>query len=329
MRDITFTEHLHKSQALTTFPLLGANYEFTSLLHELIVSTKIIAREVAQAGLVDALGNTGNINIQGESVQKLDEFANSVLMQRMQECGSLYAIGSEEEENIIICKKEQRGSFVLYFDPLDGSSNIDVNVSIGTIFSIYKLSEEKAQSELTKEDFNVNGLEQVCAGYVLYGPSTMLVYTIGNDVHGFTYDASIGEFLLSHEGIKMPDSGVYYSVNIGNENNWDTNTKEAVEYFTQSNSYSLRYVGSLVADFHRTLLKGGVYLYPKDAKNKEGKLRLVYEANPLAFIAEQAGGMATNGIDRILEITPKNVHTRIPLVIGSKQEVEKIREMLK
>ncbi len=327
MRNLTLSEHLQRSKALSSFPLLGAHAEFTSLMHELIVATKIIQNQVALAGLVGALGSTGQTNVQGEKVQKLDDFANSVLLQRLQNSGSLYAIGSEEEDNIIIYEKEQRGSFIIYFDPLDGSSNIDVNVSIGTIFSIYKISEDKKDSDLPLSSLIPSGAEQVCSGYALYGPSAVFVYTLGDNVHAFTYDASIGEYLLSHENIQMPESGEYYSVNVGNEQNWDTKTQEAVKYFNTS-GYSMRYVGSLVADFHRTLLKGGVYLYPQDTKNKDGKLRLVYEANPLAFIAEQAGGMATNGTKRILDIKPDNVHTRTPLVIGSKKEVSKIQNIL-
>ncbi len=326
MQGITFTEHLQKSQELTYSSCLGDS--FTALMQELLKSTNIIAKEVSQAGLVGALGSTGKTNIQGESVQKLDDLANAILIERLQKINSLYAIGSEEEEDIIICKKEQRGSFVIYFDPLDGSSNIDVNISIGTIFSIYKLAEEQVQKDLTIEDLMPQGLEQVCAGYVLYGASTILVYSIGNNVHSFTYNKDSEEFILTQENIKMPESGTYYSVNTGNENIWDTNTKKAVNYFVE-NAYSMRYVGSLVADFHRTLLKGGVYLYPQDTKQKAGKLRLMYEANPLAFLAEKADGMATNGIDRILEIKATNVHARTPLVIGSTKEVTKIKEILK
>ncbi len=328
MLEITATEHLLHSQQLWSPQATG---ELTSLMHDLVVSAKIINRQVNQAGLVDVLGGTGEVNVQGENVQKLDEFANTVLLYRMQRSGTLYAIGSEEEENIVLCPQETRGSYLLFFDPLDGSSNIDVNVSIGTIFSIYK-KREHLPANLSQEELLAEGVEQVCAGYFLYGPSAMMVYTTGHGVHGFTLDPSIGEFLLSHEDIQLPNCGIYYSVNTANECIWDENTKEAVELFKQKNdegnNYSMRYVGSLVADFHRTLLKGGIFLYPRDIKKPEGKLRLVYEAAPLAFLAEQAGGKATDGTKRILEIKPETVHSRTPLIIGSASEVDKVAKIL-
>ncbi len=327
MLEITVTEHLLQSQLLWSPQATG---QFTSLIHDLIVSAKIINRQVNQAGLVDVLGGTGEVNVQGEHVQKLDEFANNVLKYRMQRSGTLYAIGSEEEEEIIECPREHRGSYLLYFDPLDGSSNIDVNVSIGTIFSIYK-RRESATGDMPKNRLLRAGLEQVCAGYFLYGPSAILVYTTGHGVHGFTLDPSIGEFLLSHPDIQIPKSGPYYSVNSVYESYWDEPTKKAVEYFSKSEDdkpRSARYVGSLVADFHRTLLKGGVYLYPKDTRKPEGKLRLVYEAAPLAFIAEQAGGKATNGTERIMDIKPQHVHQRTPLVIGSAEDVDSVTRIL-
>ncbi len=327
MLEITVTEHLLQSQLLWSPQATG---QFTSLIHDLIVSAKIINRQVNQAGLVDVLGGTGEVNVQGEHVQKLDEFANNVLKYRMQRSGTLYAIGSEEEEEIIECPREHRGSYLLYFDPLDGSSNIDVNVSIGTIFSIYK-RRDSATGDMPKNRLLRAGLEQVCAGYFLYGPSAILVYTTGHGVHGFTLDPSIGEFLLSHPDIQIPKSGPYYSVNSVYESYWDEPTKKAIEYFAKSEDdkpRSARYVGSLVADFHRTLLKGGVYLYPKDTRKPEGKLRLVYEAAPLAFIAEQAGGKATNGTERIMDIKPQQVHQRTPLVIGSPEDVDAVTRIL-
>lgn len=325
MLEITATEHLLKSQLLWSPQATG---ELTALMHDLIVSAKIINRQVNQAGLVDILGGTGEINVQGEKVQKLDEFANTVLVYRMQRSGTLYAIGSEEEEEIVICPPEHRGNYLLYFDPLDGSSNIDVNVSIGTIFSIFR-KQENIAGDIPKEKLLSAGLEQVCSGYFLYGPSAVMVYTTGHGVHGFTLDPSIGEFLLSHPDIQIPQSGPYYSINTANEMLWDDTTKKVVRHFIDASDkqYSMRYIGSLVADFHRTLLKGGVFLYPKDTKKPEGKLRLVYEAAPLAFIAEQAGGKATDGINRIQEIKPKNVHSRTSLVIGSSYEVDKVAEI--
>ncbi len=328
MLEVTVTEHILQSQKHWSPAATG---EFTTLLHDLILSTKIINRQVNQAGLVDALGGTGEVNVQGESVQKLDEFANNVLMYRMQRSGTLYALGSEEEDEVVICPKDNRGRYLLYFDPLDGSSNIDVNVSIGTIFSIYRL-DEIPENDLPIEDILKSGAEQVCAGYVLYGPSAVLVYSTGHGVHAFTLDPSIGEFLLSHENIQMPKHGTYYSVNTAYEDFWDDKTKAAVRHFARAQGdtppYSMRYVGSLVADFHRTLLKGGIYLYPRDVNKPEGKLRLVYEAAPLAFLAEQAGGKATDGVNRIMELVPSKVHARTPLVIGSAHEVDKVSEFL-
>ncbi len=328
MLEITVTEHLLQSQLLWSPQASG---ELTSLMHDLIVSAKIINRQVSQAGLVDVLGGTGEVNVQGEYVQKLDEFANQVLVYRMQRSGSLYAIGSEEEDEIIICPPEHRGAYLLYFDPLDGSSNIDVNISIGTIFSIFR-RRASATGEMPKDRLLRAGLEQVCAGYFLYGPSAFMVYTTGHGVHGFTLDPSIGEFLLSHPDMMIPQSGDYYSVNTSNEPYWDEKTKKAVNYFANpeesAKPYSMRYVGSLVADFHRTLLKGGVFLYPRDTKRPDGKLRIVYEATPLAFLAEQAGGKATDGEKRIMEIKPDSVHQRTPLIIGSTHEVDLVTSML-
>ncbi len=328
MLEITVTEHLLQNQLLS--PL--ATGQLTSLLHDLIVSAKIINRQVSQAGLVDVLGGTGKLNSMGEKVQKLDDFANKVLMYRMMRSGSLYAIGSEEEDDIVVCPEEQRGRYLLYFDPLDGSSNIDVNVSIGTIFSIFK-RRETATGEMPMHRLLRSGLEQVCAGYFLYGPSAVMVYTTGDGVHGFTLDPSIGEFLLSHPNIQIPHTGHNFSVNSSNEHLWDEPTKKAVDYFAHSaedgtSAYTMRYVGSLVADFHRTLLKGGVFLYPQNKNNPNGKLRIVYEASPLAFLAEQAGGKATDGINRIMEKTPSHVHERTPLVIGSPKEVDIIADIL-
>ena len=320
MAEISVIEHIHSMQLKWSPTATG---QFTSLLHDLILSAKIISRSVTKAGLVDILGGTGNINIQGEQVQKLDDFANSVMIYRMKNCGVVCALGSEEEEELVIIDNAgERGNYVIFFDPLDGSSNIEANVSIGTIFSIYRVDDNTA---LTKENILRKGSEQVAAGYFLYGPSTMLVYSTGHGVYGFTLDPSVGEFLLSHENIKIPETGKYYSVNAANYDKWAKEDQKAVDMFTHG-GYSLRYVGSLVADFHRTLLYGGIYSYPADMKNKNGKLRLLYEANPLSFLMEQAGGLAVNGQgNRILETMPEHVHMRTPFIFGSVREVEKYR----
>jgi fructose-1,6-bisphosphatase I len=331
MRQITVTEHLLLHQRQNPM----ATGQFTRLLNELILSAKIIARDVNKAGLVDILGYTGSVNVQGESVQRLDEFANSVLTHRMERAGVLCAMASEENADLIqISHRFPRGDYFLVFDPLDGSSNIDANVSIGTIFSIYRLKDGwSGQIEL--HDVLQKGAEQVAAGYFIYGSSTVMVYTTGNGVHGFTHDPSVGEFLLSHPDIKMPQQGKIYSVNEAYWNYWDGATQRAVDMFKDPNSelgrlYSLRYIGSLVADFHRNLLYGGIFMYPidyRDPKKPKGKLRLLCEADPLAFIVEQAGGQATDGVNRILDIEPQELHQRTPLFIGSNLEVEKIREI--
>ncbi|MDH4227090.1 MAG: class 1 fructose-bisphosphatase [Deltaproteobacteria bacterium] len=292
---------------------------FTSLLSDLTLATKIISREVNKAGLVNVLGSAGKTNVQGEEVQKLDEYANSTLIRTMEYGGHLAAMGSEENDGIInICCDYPRGDYLLLFDPLDGSSNIDVNISVGTIFSILR---KRPGGDAAEKDFLQPGTEQVCSGYVIYGPSTMLVYTTGHGVHGFTLDPSVGEFLLSHEDMKIPEKGKIYSINEGNTKHWHGWTHKYVEKI-KNNGMNARYVGSLVVDFHRNLLKGGVFLYPTDNKSPKGKLRLMYEANPLAFIVEQAGGAATDGKMRIMDIKPSELHQRTALIIGSKIDVE-------
>ncbi|MFW5997736.1 MAG: class 1 fructose-bisphosphatase [Desulfovermiculus sp.] len=331
MRQITVTEHLLLHQRQNPM----ATGQFTRLLNELILSAKIITRDVNKAGLVDILGYTGAVNVQGENVQRLDEFANSVLIHRMERAGVLYAMASEENADLIqVSQRFPRGEYFLVFDPLDGSSNIDANVSIGTIFSIYRIK-DALSGQVELHDVLQKGAEQVAAGYFIYGSSTVMVYTTGNGVHGFTLDPSVGEFLLSHPDIQIPDKGNIYSVNEAYWNYWDGTTQRAVGMFKDPNSdlgklYSLRYIGSLVADFHRNLLYGGIFMYPidhRDPKKPKGKLRLVCEASPLAFVVEQAGGMATDGVNRILDIEPQELHQRTPLFIGSRAEVEKIREM--
>ncbi len=326
---ITITQHILKQQRDNP----QATGAFTTLLTELIVAAKVISREVNKAGLVDILGSTGEINIQDEQVQKLDVFANRVIIDRMQHIGQLCCMGSEEVADLIeIPSQYPKGNYILLFDPLDGSSNIDVNVSIGTIFGIYKRQNEGNQSEVLLDEVLQPGIRQVAAGYFIYGSSTIMVYTTGNGtgVHGFTLYPSVGEFLLSHENIKIPEKGKIYSVNEGNYQYWDDKTKALVNYFkekdkTTGRPYTSRYVGSLVADFHRNLLKGGIFMYPadnKDPKKPHGKLRLMVEANPLAMVVKEAGGYASDGQGPILEIEPKELHQRTPLFIGSKQDVE-------
>jgi len=302
-----------------------ATGDFSQLLTSLIVAAKIISREVNQAGLVKILGETENINVQGEVVMKLDEFAQQTIQRTMSDCGHLCVMASEESEGIIpIPDHGKRGKYVLMFDPLDGSSNIDVNAAVGTIFSIYRRVSLEGRG--TARDVLQPGCRQVAAGYVMYGSSTMLVYTTGQGAHGFTLDPTIGEFLLSHERIITPRIGHYYSVNESNFGRWDRGIQAAVralkgdlpDVVKPKNS---RYAGSLVADFHRNLIAGGIFLYPGDTKNPRGKLRLLYEASPMAFIAEQAEGSATDGLNRILDIVPDSLHQRTPLIIGSREDV--------
>jgi fructose-1,6-bisphosphatase I len=305
-----------------------ATGSLTGLLMDLTYAAKVISREVNKAGLVDILGLTGDKNIHGEEVKKLDEYANDKLIQAMDHGGHLCVMASEENDEIIpIPDKYPKGKYVLLFDPLDGSSNIDANVSIGTIFSIHRRKTEDEDGK--QEDCLQKGRDQVAAGYIMYGSGTVLVYTTGQSVNGFTLDPSVGEFLLSHENIKIPTKGKIYSANEGNAKFWDEGTKKYISYLKEKDSatdrpYSLRYIGSLVADFHRNLLYGGIFLYPadyKDPKKPKGKLRLLYEASPLAFIVEQAGGMATTGKENIMDIVPTELHQKVPLIIGSKEDV--------
>lgn len=325
-RQISVTELLLLYQ--TQSPM--ATGRFTRLLNELILAAKIISREVNKAGLVDVLGSTGEVNVQGEQVQKLDEYANQILIQRMQRTGFLCGLASEENADVIgIPRNLPIGEYLLIFDPLDGSTNIDVNVNVGTIFSIYRRTQH-SESSAELNEFLQKGSEQVAAGYFLYGTSTMMVFTTGKGVHGFTLDPTVGEFLLSHPHMRIPERGKIYSVNEGNTMYWDQPTKDIIEYFKGSNNesggpYSGRYIGSLVADFHRSLLYGGIYIYPvdyKDPKKPRGKLRLLCEASPLTFVAEQAGGLGSDGQQNILDIQPEELHQRVPLFIGSKRDVE-------
>lgn len=311
-----------------------ATGELSNLLSSIRLASKVVNREVNRAGLVDILGSFGSENIQGEVQQKLDVFANTRFIRAIQARGLVAGIASEENDEMIIFEDEQskKGKYVVLMDPLDGSSNIDVNVSIGTIFSIYKRISD-VSGPVTLEDFLQPGNKQVAAGYVLYGSSSILVYTTGNGVNGFTLDPSIGTFCLSHADLKMPKDGKVYSVNEGNVKTFAEGVQKYVSYCQEQDEathrpYSSRYIGSLVADFHRNLLKGGIYIYPGTKKAPNGKLRLLYECNPLAFIAEQAGGKASDGKTRILDLKPTELHQRVPFFVGSEKMVEKAESFL-
>jgi fructose-1,6-bisphosphatase I len=302
-----------------------ATGELSGILYDLALAAKIIANKVRRAGLVDILGATTDANVQGEIQQKLDVFANETIIKAVDHGGRLCAMASEEVPGIIAIPEGFKcGKYCLLFDPLDGSSNIDVNVPVGTVFSIVLKITRGRYGEM--EDLLQPGRRQVAAGYVIYGSSTMLVYTTGQGVHGFTLDPSIGEFLLSHPNIRVPDEGQFLSVNDSYEQIWDEPTKQLMRRYRglegERRPLTVRYVGSLVADFHRNLLGGGVFCYPPSTKSPRGKLRLLYEANPLAFIVEQAGGAASDGMQRILDVQPSELHQRTPLYIGSKNEVE-------
>jgi fructose-1,6-bisphosphatase I len=300
---------------------------FSNILTDMALAAKVISREVNMAGLMDILGGTGSRNVQGEDVQKLDEFAQEVIFRAMDHTGDLACMVSEECEDFIpIPEKFPAGEYVLVFDPLDGSSNIDVNVSIGTIFAIYKKVSDEERGSLA--DCLQSGRRQLAAGYVVYGSSTMFVYTTGNGVHGFTLDPSIGEFLLSHRDIRIPEPPArYYSTNEAYSERWSPGMRGFVEELRKE-SFSSRYIGSLVADFHRTLLTGGIFMYPADTKSPSGKLRLLYEGFPLAMIAEHAGGRASDGSRDILDIPPENLHQRTPLFLGSAGLVTRAEEAL-
>jgi fructose-1,6-bisphosphatase I len=314
-----------------------ASGELSRLLNDIAVASKVVSKDVRRAGLLENfLGAQGSTNIQGEEQQKLDVIADNQFINMFKAGGEVCGIASEENDDFMAFDSEfsKNGKYVVLFDPLDGSSNIDVNVSIGTIFSIYRRKSDIG-SLATMEDMLQMGQEQIAAGYVLYGSSTMLVYTTGRGVNGFTLDPSIGEFCLSHPDMKMPETGRMYAMNEGNRNICEEGIKEYIETYCQQTQpgharpYSGRYIGSLVADFHRNLIKGGIYIYPDTSVDPEGKLRLLYECNPLAFIAEQAGGLATDGRNRIMSISPGRLHQRVPFFIGSKKMVEQAMSFLK
>ena len=326
----TIERHILNEQE--TYP--DATGALTSVLYDLALAGKIIASQIRRAGLVDVLGMTGDVNIQGEEVAKLDRLADDTIFRLNDHTGRLAVMGSEEHQEILHIPDEYpTGKYVLLYDPLDGSSNIDFNVSTGTIFSIYKRITQEGRGTL--EDLLQKGSELVAAGYIIYGSSTMLVYTTGNGVHGFTLNPTMGEFLLSHPNIKMPEKPRFFSVNLGYQKYWSAGINQYTDYLQgktpDHSALSLRYIGSLIADFHRNLLSGGVFYYPADSKDPEitdGKLRLMYEAIPMAFIAEQAGGYGSDGSRAILEIEPDSLHQRVPLFIGDRSLVEKAEEFI-
>ena len=330
-RIITLNEVIIQKQS--AFPY--AKGELSRLLSHIGLAAKIVGKKINKAGLVNILGDSKNVNVQGENQQKLDVFANDVFINTMRASGICVGITSEENDEMVLFDDDLSldGKYIICMDPLDGSSNIDVNVSIGTIFSIYRRVSPRGE-KATLEDFLQPGNKQVAAGYVLYGSSTMMVYSTGLGTTGFTLDSTIGEFCLSHPYMVTPKQGKIFSVNQGNFINFPQGTKEYIKYCqekdeTTNRPYSARYIGSLVADFHRNLMKGGIFMYPKTASAPTGKLRLLYECNPIAFLAEQAGGLATDGLgNRILDIQPTNIHQRVPFYTGSKDMVLKAEEFM-
>lgn len=317
---VTVQQHILQDQK--RFP--GSSGEFSWLLSGITMATKLIQAKVRRAGLTDILGEHGDINVQGEVQQKLDIFSNEVLIHCLSARESIGVLASEEDEKpLLVHRGSENANYAVVFDPLDGSSNIDVNVSVGTTFSILRRPEGASLDEPEKWVLQP-GAKQIAAGYVVYGSSTILVYSVGNGVHGFTLDPSVGAYILSHPNMKMPEQGKYYSVNEAYRDTFPVRYREYIDRLrdgTLGHRYSSRYIGSMVADFHRTLLKGGVFLYPPTESNPEGKLRLLYEANPVAFLAEQAGGTAIDGTRRVLDIQPESIHQRTPLVVGSRVEL--------
>ena len=326
---ITIERHIIEAER--QFP--EATGAFSSILHDIAFAAKMIAREVRRAGLADVLGYTGEVNVQGEEVKKLDEFAHEVIFKALDHTGHLCGMASEEVADFIpIPERFPTGKYCVLFDPLDGSSNIEANVSVGTIFSVHRKVSDAPRGCV--EDCLQPGYKQVAAGYVVYGSSTMLVYTTGNGVHGFTLEPSIGEFLLSHPNIRIPAPGQrIYSVNEGNYNKWLPGQQRLVDHLKGTDGggqkpFSARYIGSLVADFHRNLLYGGMFMYPADTKSPNGKLRLLYEAAPLAMIAEHAGGAASDGTGPINRVEPESLHQRTPLYIGTTEFVRLAEEFV-
>jgi fructose-1,6-bisphosphatase I len=326
---ITIERHIIEQER--EFP--EATGVFSSLLYDIALAGKVISRETTRAGLVQILGSAGQSNVQGEEQMKLDVFANQVIIRMNSFTGRLAVLASEEEENLIhIPPGYHTGKYVLVFDPLDGSSNIDINATVGTIFAIYRRRSKEGPGTLA--DCLQRGHDMVAAGYIIYGSSTMMVYTTGHGVHGFTLDPSLGEFLLSHPNLRIPDKPKYYSTNHAYEKYRSEGSRRFTRWLQgmdredEHRPLSERYIGALVADFHRNLLHGGIFYYPGDSRYHNGKLRLIYEANPLAFIAEQAGGYASDGHRNILDITPENLHQRTPLFIGNRELVRKAEEFI-
>ncbi|MEJ2765839.1 class 1 fructose-bisphosphatase [Photobacterium sp. MCCC 1A19761] len=316
----------------TDFP--HASGELSSLLGSIKLAAKIVNREINKAGLVDITGSVGEENVQGEEQQKLDVYANDKFKAALEARDQVCGVASEEEDEAVAFNKElnRNAKYVVLMDPLDGSSNIDVNVSVGTIFSIYQRV-SPVGTPPTEEDFLQPGHRQVAAGYIIYGSSTMLVYTTGNGVHGFTYDPSLGVFCLSHENMQIPQDGRIYSINEGNYIRFPMGVKKYIKHCQEdvpadNRPYTSRYIGSLVADFHRNLLKGGIYMYPSTATHPNGKLRLLYECNPMAFLIEQAGGIASDGKNRILDLKPTELHQRVPFFVGSTKMVRNVEAFL-
>ena len=308
--------------------------ELSRLINSIRLAAKVVNYEVNKAGLVDILGAAGDTNVQGESQQKLDVYANEKFIQMLTNRNIVCGIASEEEDHFIAINsndKNHQNKYIVLIDPLDGSSNIDVNVSVGTIFSVYRRVTDVG-TPVTLDDFLQKGSEQVAAGYIIYGTSTMLVYTTGHGVNGFTLNPAIGTFYLSHPNMQFPKNGKIYSVNEGNYIHFPQGIKDYIKYCQMEEGdrpYTSRYIGSLVSDFHRNMIKGGIYLYPKSSKTSVGKLRLLYECNPMAFLAEQANGKATNGIQRILDIQPIELHQRVQFICGSTNMVEDVVAFIK
>lgn len=307
--------------------------ELSRLINSIRLAAKVVNHEVNKAGLVDILGAAGETNIQGENQQKLDVYANNVFIKTLTNREIVCGIASEEEDDFITIigkNKKNENKYVVLIDPLDGSSNIDVNVSVGTIFSIYRRVTPSG-TPVTIADFLQKGRQQVAAGYIVYGTSTMLVYSTGNGVNGFTLNPAIGTYYLSHPNMKFPETGNIYSVNEGNYIHFPQGVKNYIKYCQKEEGdrpYTSRYIGSLVSDFHRNMIKGGIYIYPNTSKNPDGKLRLLYECNPMAYIAEQAGGKASNGFTPILDIKPTELHQRVPFICGSRLMVDKAEEFM-
>ena len=328
-KNLTLGEFIIKNQASFKY----SSGELSSLINSIRLAAKIVNHEVNKAGLVDIIGETGGENIQFEKQQKLDVYANEKFIKTLINRNIVCGIASEEEDSFISINsidKNNQNKYVVLIDPLDGSSNIDVNVSVGTIFSIYR-RKSKIGSEVELDDFLQYGKDQVAAGYIIYGTSTMLVYSTGNGVNGFTLNPAIGTFYHSHSDLTIPENGNIYSINEGNYLQFPQFVKKYIKYCQEEKNdrpYTSRYIGSLVSDFHRNLIKGGIFLYPETFKNKKGKLRLLYECNPIAFICEQAGGSATNGYKNILDIKPTSLHERIPFSCGSKKMIKDLQNFL-